>query len=335
MLLASCTSSAGRKDVRQFLLWVSTVLSVHTHPALIRTLAQNWWNGANIDSIWAIQITPPSADLSLLLSFTLSLFPSNLPLPLSLTFPFIPFLRLPFFSPPLCPRLSPRLSLPPEASQAVSAVRSGHPSSSRTQFNLQLSLFLASLDFHTVDMKTCHLSALLSPTSCCCLKRGKIIFHPFDPQTWTGKVSRGLRRYVPTHLHVMFIWAAAGFCRVQKAFTISSFDLLSKFHLFLSALNYGSCSWIKLRQPGQQGLRISTFKPKILIPRRKTGPLQNYLEPKYFTRRGTSKLMHWQDGAGREKPPNLLNKLLVSSLPEIVPKHKTVGINVLRMTKTF
>lgn len=83
--------------------------SEHTRPALIRALAQDWWNGANIDSIWARQIAPPSCVLSLSLSFAPAQFPSNLPLPLSLTFPFIPFLLRPFFSLPLCP---PSVSLP-------------------------------------------------------------------------------------------------------------------------------------------------------------------------------------------------------------------------------
>lgn len=41
-------------------------------------------------------LSPPSCVLSLSLSFTLAQFPSNLPLPLSLTFPFIPILLRPF-----------------------------------------------------------------------------------------------------------------------------------------------------------------------------------------------------------------------------------------------
>lgn len=112
------------KDVSCFLLWLSVPFSEHTRPALIRTLAQDWWNGANIDSIWARQIAPPSCVLSLSLSFTLAQFPSNLPLPLSLTFPFIPFLLLPFFSLPLCPRLSVSLSSLLQASQALRTVMS-------------------------------------------------------------------------------------------------------------------------------------------------------------------------------------------------------------------
>lgn len=104
--------------------------------ALIQTLAQDWWNGANIDSIWARQITPPSCVHFLSLSFTLAQFPSNLPLPLSLIFPFIPFLPLPFFSLPLCPRLSASLSSLLEASQAVFTVGSELSSSSSSSSQL-------------------------------------------------------------------------------------------------------------------------------------------------------------------------------------------------------
>lgn len=136
--MLKATSRLDCKDVSRFLLWLSAHVSEHTRPALIRTLAQDWWNGANIDSIWARQITPPSCVLSLSLSFTLAQFPSNLPLPLSLTFPFIPFSAAAFlFTPFVSLSVTLSLSSPLEASQAVSTVRSGLSS-----FSAELGAFI-------------------------------------------------------------------------------------------------------------------------------------------------------------------------------------------------
>lgn len=141
--------------------------SEHTHAlALIRTLAQARWNGANIDSIWARQISPPSCVLSLSLSFTLAQFLSNLPLPLSLEFPFILFLVLPFFSLPLCPRLSVSPSLPLLFSRLLRlSVLLGQASQPFTDLDpLRLeSRRKASLDFTLPTPPVCW-------TTCYCLK---------------------------------------------------------------------------------------------------------------------------------------------------------------------
>lgn len=77
---------------------------------------------------------PPSCVLSLSFSFTLAQFPSNLPLPPSLTFSFIPFLLLPFFSFPLCPCLSVSLSSLLPEKPWVCTIGSGLSSSSKLTY---------------------------------------------------------------------------------------------------------------------------------------------------------------------------------------------------------
>lgn len=58
-------------------LALSAASSGHIHTTVIWNLAQDWWNGINIDSIWAKQITPPSRAL-LLFHSSLHLLSSRL-----------------------------------------------------------------------------------------------------------------------------------------------------------------------------------------------------------------------------------------------------------------
>lgn len=66
---------------------------------------------SELDKLPALLASSQSAFLLLYSPYTSLFSPSNLPLPLSLTSPFILFLWLPFFSPSLCPCLSFSLSL--------------------------------------------------------------------------------------------------------------------------------------------------------------------------------------------------------------------------------
>lgn len=103
--MPSATSKPDCTDVSPFLLWRSAPFSAHT-PCFDPDSGTGLVEWSKYWLHLSQKLFPPSCFLSLSLSFTLAQLPSNLPLPLSLTFPFIPSLVLPFFPLPLCPCLS-------------------------------------------------------------------------------------------------------------------------------------------------------------------------------------------------------------------------------------